>query len=166
MAKQPAVVDSEILARAGAQVTPTSLVITSGDVTYEVLEDLCAFLGHLHRASEWWIGDALLQVEMRYKDKVIQAAEATGLAPQTVMNRMSICERIPRSRRKNGMAFSTHAVVAYIEPERRDELLKQGSAEGWTRSRMLAAKKGENALPPAVDCECPTCGRLHTPPGS
>jgi hypothetical protein len=163
---KPAVVDASILAAAGATITPTALVVDSADVSYEALEDLCAFLGNLHRGCEWWIGDALLQVEMRYGDKVTQAAEATGLAPQTIINRMSICSRIPRSKRKQGMAFSTHAVVAYMEPARRDELLALGEKEGWKRKHMIAAKKGEDDLPPEVHCECPTCGRLHTPPGS
>lgn len=163
--------DSTALTRAGAEVTPTSLVIADPSLPYEVLEDLCSFLGVLGRGCEWWTGDLLLQIEMRYGDKVTQAADATGFAPQTIMNRMSICSRIPRQRRREELNFSVHAEVAYREPEEQDQWLERAVLNGWKRGDLRAAMRnggtplaepGALMLPPAVveSVTCPNCGHV------
>lgn len=140
--------DASALERAGATVTPTSLDIPDVAISYESLENLCSFLGTLNRGCEWWTGDLLLQIEMRYGEKVAQAAEATGLAPQTIMNRISVCKHVPRQRRKNGLSFSVHAEVAYREPDEQVEWLEKAAANRWTRAQLRLAMQAELVQPP------------------
>lgn len=179
-------IDRTILERTGAKVTPTSLVISDPNTSYEDFEQLFAFLGEAEKAFAWWVGDAVLACEGLYGQKVYQAAELTGLAPQTVSNRASICSRIPRSRRRDNVHFSLHAEIAYFEPKEQKEWLDKISRNGWTRSMLreelapireqkrLAKETvmapGRNGpvevLPPAVEieshiCHCMTCGRAH-----
>lgn len=150
-----------ILEKAGAKVTLTSLQITDPDVSYETLAELLGFAGTLHKASSWWIGDILNQIEARYGDKVYQAATVLDLRPQTIMNIMYVCSHIPRSRRRPQVNFSIHAEVAALEPEEQKEWLVKAEENGWTKQEIRRARKGE--LPPAVEvtCRCPTCGNVH-----
>lgn len=150
-----------ILEKAGAKVTLTSLQITDPNVSFETLQELLAFAGTLHKASSWWIGDILNQIEARYGDKVYQASAVLDLAPQTVMNIMYVCAHIPRSRRRSQVKFSTHAEVAALEPAEQQEWLVKAEENGWTKQELRKARKGE--LPPAVEvtCQCPVCGHIH-----
>lgn len=151
-----------ILERAGASVTLTSLQLSDPDVSYETLEELLAFAGTVHKASSWWIGDTLNQIEGRYGDKVYQAASSLDLAEQTLMNMMSVCKNVPRSRRRETLKFSHHAEVAALEPEAQSMWLQAAEDNAWTKVELRKAIKGK--LPPAVEvtCICPTCGHTHT----
>lgn len=178
--------DRSILERAGVKVTPTSLVISDPELPYEDFEHLCAFLGEVEKSCSWWVGDAVLAGEGLYGQKVAQAAELTGLAPQTIANRVSICSRIPRSRRRGNVHFSLHAEIAYFEAKEQKEWLDKISDNGWTRSVLrenlapVRAKKelerrggvevstpngSVEVLPPEVVeshiCKCVVCGRAH-----
>jgi hypothetical protein len=154
-----------ILEKAGARVTLTSLEVTDPNVSYETLTELLAFAGTVHKASSWWVGDTLNAIEARYGDKVYQAATILDLAEQTIMNMMSICNRIPRSRRRENVKFSTHAEVRALEPEDQTKWLDQAEENGWTKNELRKAIRGQ--LPPEVEveCRCSKCGNLHTPGG-
>ncbi len=151
-----------VLERAGAVVTLTSLQLNDPDVSYETLEELLAFAGTVHKASSWWIGDTLNQIDARYGDKVYQAAVVLDLAEQTVMNMMSVCAKVPRSRRREGLKFSHHQEVAALEPEDQSMWLQAAEDNSWTKNDLRNAIKGK--LPPAVEvtCICSTCGNIHT----
>lgn len=153
--------DSPIFERAGAKVTLTSLVITKPDVSYETFEELCVFIGTVHRASSWWMGDTLNQIEMRYGDLVYQAAEHLGVSPQTVKNVMSICERVPRSRRRENVHFSTHAEVAALEPEQQKDWLQKAEQNGWTKNDLRREIQGLEQPAMEVHCVCQVCGNIH-----
>jgi hypothetical protein len=142
--------------------TPTRLDLSSHpDLSYEQCESLASFLGHLHNSSKWWIYDLLIQIEMRYGDLVYQASEATGLSEQTIMNGMNIATKIPSSRRRPGVRFSTHAVVAALEPDDQKRWLKIAEDEGLKRNELrerIQAEKDDGDIldPPEL---CPSCGR-------
>lgn len=153
--------------------TRTSLELENYDVSYETFEELTRFVTDVEDSSAWWLGDLLLQLEMRHGDKVFQAATVTGLAEQTITNRMSICERVPRSRRRSDLKFSHHAEVAYKPVEEQIEWLERAAANRWTRSQLRQAIKDANGeetrfvsqdpepevLPPAGEMQyCPHCG--------
>jgi len=150
-----------ILERAGATVTLTSLQLSDPDVPYETLVELLDFAGTVHKASSWWIGDTLNQIEGRYNDKVYQAATVLDLSEQTVMNIMSTCKLVPRSRRREAVKFWHHAEVKALAPEEQTEWLKKSEENDWTKADLRRQIKGE--LPPAVEveCICPRCNNRH-----
>jgi hypothetical protein len=156
------------LERAGA-ITSTSLVLPP-ETTWEQYEALAGMLGQLHRTAGWLIGDLLNFGEKVYGETYVQAAAATGLAEQTLMNYASVCSRIPRARRRPSLPFSVHAEVAYLEPDEQERWLSEAEQEGWTRSELRLAMKGEQPQDPEPEVEpevlplagemsyCPNCG--------
>lgn len=146
--------------------TPTALTLDR-DLDYDTTEAVARALGEIDRyyrqgseRASWWVGDFLIYAEKAHGDLFAQIAEATKLAPQTLLNRMSICRAIPPSQRREGVNFSVHAEVAYLATSERAELLRAAADEGLTRDEIRARKKGAKELPPAVEHErCPTCGQ-------
>lgn len=144
-------------------ITPTSLSLPP-DLPYDQYEALAAMFGQLHRTSAWLIGDLLNYGERVYGEKYAQAEAATGLSKGTLMNMASVCSHIPRSRRRQSLPFSTHAEVAYLEPQEQERWLKKAASEGWTKEELRAARKAEeNPTPAVVECRCTTCGNVHVP---
>lgn len=150
------------LEAAGA-ITETALILPP-DTPYDQCEALATMMGQLHRTSAWIIGDLLNHIERVYGETYAQAAAATGLSEGALMNYTSACARIPRSRRRPKVPFSTHMEVAYLEPEEQERWLAEADKNKWTKAELRAARKAEEnptlepELTPGV---CPTCGRPY-----
>jgi hypothetical protein len=145
---------------AGA-LSPSRLDLSSRpDLSVETCTSLAAFLGQINNSSRWWIADLLEYVEMRHGEFVAQVAEATGLAPQTIENILSIGRRVPPERRVDGVTFSVHAEVAALPPADQMRWLRVAKEERLTKVELRAKIKPE--LPPAVrnTLTCPHCGEL------
>lgn len=145
------------LEEAGA-LTPTQLDLSGYPVTIELLEALATFFGELNDSTRWWIADLLNYTEMRYGEYVAHIAEFTGLAEQTIENYISIGRRVPPSRRRRGVKFSTHGEVAALSPNEQRHWLKIAADEKLKKMELRARLKPE--LPPAVvrTVTCPHCG--------
>lgn len=146
--------------------TPTSLDLSSRpDIVenYDMLESLVAYWSYVNNQSRWALFDTLRTIDMRHGDLVYQAAELTGLAESTIENGMSIVNKIPKSRRRRGVHFSTHAEVTSLEPEDQKRWLKTAEEEGLSRDMLRARIKAEkDGHPDVLDPEpsiCPTCHR-------
>lgn len=114
----------------------TSLVLTDPDMTYERYSALGFFLGKVNRSCAFWIGDWLNFGEEIFGHYAAQAAEATGLAPQTLANRASVCRHVPPSQRRAALPFGVHAEVAYIDPKERERWLDKAELGEWTRAKL------------------------------
>ena len=147
-------------------ITPTALKLPP-ETTLDQCVALAGMFGQLHRTSAWLIGDLMLHTEKVHGETYPQVAEATGLSPGTLHNYTSVCSRIPRSRRRAAVPFSTHAEVAYLEPEDQDKWLKEAQDNKWTKAELRDARNKEDGNPPPaveVVCTCPTCGNTHMHP--
>lgn len=147
------------------------------DLPYAQYEALMATLCDRRDKIQWLIGDLILYGEKVYGETYSQAEAVTGLAYQTLANYASVCSRIPRSRRRPRVKFSTHALVASLEPNDQKKWLKLADDNHWTRQQLhdelnpqekyqsVAAANGAEVLPPEVKddhaCQCVTCGRWH-----
>lgn len=151
------------LEQSGA-LTTTGLDLSSRpDLTYDQLEALAAFWGHVQEVSKWALFDTLLAIEMRHGELVAQAAEATGRQPSTIENGMSIARKIPKSRRREGVTFSTHAEVAALPANDQKRWLKVAAEERLTKDELRSRVKAEkNGTPDVLTSEpsvCDKCGR-------
>lgn len=117
------------------------------ELTAEQFESLCAFLGHLSHATRWWIGDLICWGEGRYKDRVAQASSLFGLAEGTLQNYASVCDRVPAKRRRVGVPFHVHALVARLEPAEQEKWLGQADENGWTHRETRLAMEAANEAP-------------------
>lgn len=124
----------ETLWQSGA-LTPTSLTL-SDDLDYDTFEAFGAWLGTVRRGGQWWTGDYINFGERTYKERMAQAAEATGLSPQSLLNVASICRRVPPQVRRTNVPFSTHAEVAALNPPEQAEWLDKVEANGWTKQTL------------------------------
>ena len=118
--------------------------------SYELYLHMGKALGNYNRRMQWVIGDWINLVEDIFPDRYSQACEATGLSKQTVMNRASICRKIPENRRRDGVPFSVHAEVAYLEPKEREHWLDKAKTEGWDRDELRAHKPRVKELGPGT----------------
>lgn len=139
------------LAREGA-LTAVGLDLSAGDEwTFDAYAALGTYLGIMNRSCMWWIGDWLLYGEGRYDERFAQAAANTGLAEQTLQNRMYVCRNVPVSMRRVGLAFSVHAEVASLKTAREQKYwLDRAAKAGWNRQQLrdaMAAKRKETKPP-------------------
>lgn len=150
------------LEEAGA-LTPTSLDLSSRpDLPLESCIALAAFFGQVNHASRWWIADLHEFVDLRHGEYVAQVMEATKLAPQTIENIISVGKRVPPSRRRDGVSFSSHAEVASLPPNDQRHWLKVAYDENLSKAELRARLRPE--LPPAVEpLMCPHCGKQVRP---
>lgn len=139
------------LAEAGV-VTPTSLELTD-DLPYDKAELIAIYFGEMSRHLQWWVGDLLVFAEAHFGDDFAQLAVSTGLSEQALLRRMYVCREVPRNRRRAGLPFSVHMVVASLNGREQERWLKKAEDGGWSaqelRSRMKAARKDER--PPLFD---------------
>lgn len=119
------------------------------DITYERYEALMVALGRAHRAVAWVVGDGLIQGEGLFPERYAQAAEATKLAPQTLMNYASVARRVPKERRRPGIPFGVHAEVASLPPAEQVEWLDRVVANDWRREELRQNIRPVS-VPPAV----------------
>ena len=131
--------DEGLLAR--VQRTSTSLILPP-DFPYDEYEELIALLGSIENACIWWSADLLRQGEHLYGEDVAQAAELLGRAPQTIINRVSVANRVPPAQRNPNVTFSCHAEVAALEPREQVRWLGECEQQGWKRDELRAAIRG------------------------
>lgn len=133
----------DVLREAGA-ITPTQLDLsTAGDLSYERYEALGAYLGQINRSCSWWVGDWMLYGEGTYGEKYAQAITVTGLAEQTLLNRIYVCKHVPPSRRRSALSFSVHAEVAPLNAKEQRYWLDRAEKGGWTRAQLREAMKAK-----------------------
>ena len=131
------------LIRAGAVITPVGLDLTTveKDLPFRQYEQLGFYLGLMNRSCMWWIGDWLIYGEGTYADRFEQALQVTGLAEQTLLNRMSVCRAITIGERRVGLSFSVHAELQGMSPRDRRYWLDRAERNGWNRQQLRDAMK-------------------------
>lgn len=116
-------------------------------------------LAALDDAVQFWIGDFLVEAELRgglYE----QACALFNRAPHTLINIASVCRQIEPSRRRDLLTFSHHAEVAKLDPDVQVTVLERAERERLSvrETRVLAAGRNPRPVldPPEL---CPECGR-------
>jgi hypothetical protein len=140
--QQPAVQLLLNLEAAGA-VTVTSLELSDTEMPFERYEKLGAFLGFMKKWTSWAIGDWLNFGEGVYGHEFAQAAAATGLTEQTLLQYQFVCRNVPQSRRHVQLSFGTHALVARMEPKEQNYWLRQAVKKGWGERELREAMKAK-----------------------
>ncbi len=95
-------------------------------------------LAERRKRTMWWISEWLLFGERVYGETYSQAAEITGLSPDTLKNYVSTANRVPRERRRPELQFSHHQEVASLEPAEQEEWLDRAVVNKWTRAELRA----------------------------
>lgn len=94
------------------------------------------------KASPWHIGDSLNDAEGLYGEECYQEIDANeelereANSGETYRQYQQVACRIPRGSRLPPLSWGHHQTVAYLEPERRDELLHLALTERLTRDEL------------------------------
>lgn len=125
--------------------TATGLDV-KGKPDFEEHEGVGEFIKRAQRASGWWLADWLRYGDERkdWAAKIDQAVDATGLNARTVKNVRAI-GKLPASRRRDDVEFSTHFVVAGLPPDEQEMWLERAASHGWSerdlRLQVRAARR-------------------------
>lgn len=110
---------------------------------YEEWAEKGETLQRMHRAMSFWVGDWLAYGATHYPEVWEQAVDLTGVEYKTLQVVMDIAERIPPARRVEGLSWSHHRAVAYIDDEtEQDRFLDEAVADGLTVAKLRARVQG------------------------
>lgn len=141
-----AVLDGDLIP--GVRLTATGFEITDASLPLDTWLRIGRMLGHIHRTSNWWIGDWIVKgealfgedaaqgVESSVSDRYNEAERITGLGHQTLINIVHVCRSVPRSRRRSELGFWIHSEVAKLTPDEQKEWLKKAVDNNWTREDL------------------------------
>lgn len=113
-------------------------------------------LGRVARCFQWVIASWVLDGEHRWGDRATQAAcEATGLAPQTVLNILSVARAFPPGRQRENLSFGHHAALTALTPAEQDRLLDKAEKEALSVTALRREAAGARGVRPAVALPAP-----------
>lgn len=107
------------------------------DISYEHWERCIEFLGALHQASRFWLGDGIEFGQHKYGEKYTQAIELTGLSESRLKVIAYTCRQVPKFRRRN-LPFDLHTEVASLSPDDQDYWLDWAERNRATRDELRA----------------------------
>lgn len=145
----------------GASLTPTGLDIDP-DTSVEAWEELGQHLGTFRDATAWGIADWLIFGERAFgEDRVAQAVEVTGRSKSTLVKYRWIGEHVAPDRRRPGLTFTHHEIVARLPLEIADAWLDECEAQGWSVEELrghVRPDKEPKTCTCVTDPECPRHG--------
>jgi lysyl-tRNA synthetase class I len=136
-----------------AHFTDTGIAISPA-TTYEQWELLSYALMKGEKVIQWAVGDCLLWGEAKFGEMASQVMDAYGYAESTLRNYMWVASKIPPDRRREGVDFTHHKVVAGLKPKEQDAILDRiaadlGTENEWSvRDVQEAVKLAEAATTP------------------
>jgi hypothetical protein len=108
---------------------------------------VAAYLSRLNAATQWWIADLLIAAEARWGEAFAQVADAVDRSPRTVLNWTWVARKIPPSRRREGVGFTLHALVAALEPKEQTLWLERAEEQRWTAAELQEQLRATPAIP-------------------
>jgi hypothetical protein len=133
---------------ASGWISSTALVIDRPDLPYAKYEALGVLLGKVGSAVKFWIGDYLLIGEELYGERAAQASEALNLSAEGRQECLRVALANPRSRRRPGLSWWHHRLVAarWITPGQREQLLDRAERERLSTRELEAAVRDLRVL--------------------
>ncbi|MET0937810.1 MAG: hypothetical protein ABWY51_01135 [Gaiellaceae bacterium] len=125
------------------------------DLTYEQYASIGALLGRATTSLRFAVGDWLVFGEDVFGERGAQASELLGISPEGRMELARVARAIPRRRRRAGLAWGHHRLVAarWMSPGQREELLDEAERSGWAVRELEAAVRDLRALESGLHVE-------------
>lgn len=145
-------------------------ITPNGNPTFDQWQEVGHFIQRAGGAVHFWLGDWVNYGEQKWGEMYTQAMEMTGFDYQTLADDKYVASKVPISRRREQLSFSSHREVASLPPEKQEELLDRAIQEGLHSKdlRALAQGKQEIRLPkPRYSIEyCEEHGKWCFEPGN
>lgn len=123
------------LERQGA-LSPTHLDLSSVDMPFDRTEALARALSYGRDILAFALSDLLCYAEEAFGEDFAQIAEATGRAPGTLQNWLSVGRRVHPDARREDLFFSHHVEVTKFPFEEQCSWLKRAAENGWTVAEL------------------------------
>lgn len=143
---QLATQDTSLTTGDDVQYNETGLTLDPG-MEIERWMEIGNFLGSIHRASSWFLGDWILFGEAAYGEMYSQAVDDLGLEYKTCANTVYVCRAVSPAVRRSDLSFSHHAEIAKLKPTNQRRYLALAKKNGWTKVQLREAIKNGGALP-------------------
>jgi hypothetical protein len=108
-----------------------------GQPTYKQWEKAGEFIKRSHEAVQFWRGDWVNYGELNF-DEWSQHFDPDELSSETLRNEKWVAQKVPPVRRRTGLSWTHHQLVAELEPEEQIEMLDM--AERNTMSTAVFRK--------------------------
>ena len=124
-------------------------------LTYEQYASIGALLGRATTALRFAAGDWLVFGEEVFGERAADTSELLGMSPEGRMELARVARAIPRSRRRAGLSWGHHRLLAarWIEPQTREELLDEAQRSGWSVRELEAVVRERRALEAGLHVE-------------
>jgi hypothetical protein len=127
--------------------TPTHLDLSERpELGIDTFSAIARFVSQVHDGSKFWTGDLILQAEARWGEAGYQVSVATGRSERTLQNWVWVCSKVAPSRRRAGLSFTHHYLVAGLEPLDQRRWLERAEAEKWNSVQLRQAIQDEREL--------------------
>lgn len=133
---------------AGA-LTPTHLDLSERpELGIDTFSAIARFASQVHDGSKFWTGDLLLEAEARWGEAGYQVSAATQRSERTLQNWVWVCSKVAPSRRRAGLTFTHHYLVAALPPQDQRRWLDRAEAENWSSRELQDAIRAEREIEP------------------
>lgn len=148
--------DPRDIAIGGFTLTAKGLVANKG-ATIEDWQSVGAFIERVERGVQWWIGDWLNHGEGRpeWGDKYEQAISMFNRDYESLRQYKQVSAAIEIGRRLPNLSWSHHQAVAYLPPEKQEELLDEAEPDEEGKEPRLSVadlrkrvRKERDSVPP------------------
>jgi len=130
------------------KITGVGLEVT-GQPSWDEYQDEFIKWSLIHRASAFAIGDLLAYGERRWGETYAQVSALTTLSPEYLYNVKYVCEKVPYTRRHEGLSFSHHQAVAAVkDPDQQVAWLEHADKNELTRDELR--REIARGLPPPI----------------
>ena len=118
------------------KLSPLGLTV-EGKITQKRFMKVWEKIAGIHKASRWWLGDMLVEAELRFKDdNFYQVATDNELSVEYLRDLASLARRVKNSARTISLSQRHHRAVAKLpEPDQR-RLLGEAEKGRWTSDRL------------------------------
>jgi hypothetical protein len=138
-----------------------SLVFTEKP-TWEQAESTVNTLLKIHTTAGLWIGDVVLYLEKAYPDTYLQLFP-DGELGQTIMNKRSICRKIPPERRLSACPGIIGIAAGFNNEEDQDLIINMGVEKKTVAETRIISREMHGRAPKLAkehSVACPECNHV------
>lgn len=110
-------------------------------------------LERISESSLWWVADWAAYGERWYRKDYGPALEEIW-DRRSLQNLASVARQVEPSRRREGLSFTHHVIVAPLSPDDQDEWLDDAERQGWStrelREEIQRAREGGRDAAPGL----------------
>lgn len=104
-------------------------------------------LGAWSRGMQWVIAAWVEYGEAHFSERFSQGVEETGLAPQTILNILSVARAFPPSRRRERLSWSHHEALAALPAAEQDRWLDEAEQSALSVTALRQRVRGGRPRP-------------------